>query len=157
MAVSFSLCLLLCVVRMEVSSVPAGLPPYKAVDTTLDSAALEKSNATVGERTVQRHLVLANNTDTNFSLWKTSAVSGQDGTGTTETAVPQHSHSQGKPASASPDVHPDRAPTSAVPTPRPTRGPRELQLRLLTPRLGTGSSSLRCFNNNNNNNNNNEL
>ena len=180
MPVSCSRCLLLCVVWMEISSAAAGLPPYNTVDAALVSAALDKSNATVEERSVQRHphLALANNTRANFSWWKTSAESGKSGAGTSDTAVPQDSYSPGKPASASPDGHPVRAPTSAVPTPRPTRGPtsavptprptrgptsavptprptrgpRELQLRLLTPRLGTGSSSLRCFNNNNNNN-----
>ena len=99
----------------------------------LNSASVGTSSAILVGRSVGSHVALSNTTATSVSLEETAFVYREDDTDVSEPAVIQDSHS----GAETQGFFSNGWPTSASSFAGTTRGPKELQIRLLTPRLGT--------------------
>ena len=149
MSGSLAACLVLCVVWLKADCGSADVPHSEAADGALNSAAdgalnsaadgvmdfasVGTSSAILVGSSVGSHITLANTTATSVSLEETAFVYREDGADLSEPAVTQDSHS----GTESPGFYSNGWPTSAASFPGTTRGPKELQIRFLTPRLGT--------------------
>ena len=141
MSGSLAACLVLCVVWLKADCGSADVPHSEAADGALnsaadgvmDSASVGTSSAILVGSSVGSHITLANTTATSVSLEETAFVYREDGADLSEPAVTQDSHS----GTESPGFYSNGWPTSAASFPGTTRGPKELQIRFLTPRLGT--------------------
>ena len=149
MSGSLATCLVLCVVWLAADCGSADLPHNEAADGALNSASdgalnsagggalnsasVGTSSAILVGRSVGSHVALSNTTATSVSLEETAFVYREDDTDVSEPAVIQDSHS----GAETQGFYSNGWPTSASSFAGTTRGPKELQIRLLAPRLGT--------------------